>query len=112
VDFATLLTSIKGQNPDAIFFGGYDQQAGPMARQMKTLGMDMKLMGGETMNSANRSSSSPAGRRRRYCSDPGALSTPDRAARRSRTSTRPVTRRTWVYGPYFYDGVMLIARRR
>jgi len=52
VDFAPLLTSIKAQKPDAIFFGGYDQQAAPMARQMKTLGMDIKLMGGETMNSA------------------------------------------------------------
>src|SRR4030095_12356671 len=52
VDFAALLTSIKAQNPEAIFFGGYDQQAGPMARQMKTLGMESKLMGGETMNSA------------------------------------------------------------
>ena len=39
VDFAPLLTSIKAQNPDAIFFGGYDQQAAPMARQMKALGM-------------------------------------------------------------------------
>ena len=52
VEFAPLLTSIKAANPDAIFFGGYDQQAGPMARQMKVLGMNMKLMGGETMNSA------------------------------------------------------------
>ena len=44
VDFAAMLTSIKGANPDAIFFGGYDQQAGPMARQMKTLGMNICLL--------------------------------------------------------------------
>ena len=53
VDFAAVLTSIKATNPEAIFFGGYDQQAGPMAKQMKQLGMNnVKLMGGETMNSA------------------------------------------------------------
>ena len=52
VDFNALLTSIKALKPDAIFFGGYDAQAGPMARQMKTLGMSIPLMGGETMNSA------------------------------------------------------------
>ena len=44
--------SIKAVKPDAIFFGGYDAQAGPMARQMKSLGMSVPLMGGETMNSA------------------------------------------------------------
>jgi branched-chain amino acid transport system substrate-binding protein len=32
VDFNALLTSIKAVKPDAIFFGGYDAQAGPMAR--------------------------------------------------------------------------------
>ena len=40
VDFAAVLTSIKATNPEAIFFGGYDQQAGPMAKQMKQLGMN------------------------------------------------------------------------
>src|SRR5206468_9958683 len=44
VEFAPLLTSNKTTNPDAIFFGDYDQQAPPMARQMKTLGMNMKPM--------------------------------------------------------------------
>src|SRR5215468_8119208 len=52
VDFNALLTSIKAAKPDAIFFGGYDAQAGPMARQMKLLGMNIPLMGGETVNSA------------------------------------------------------------
>src|SRR5215469_2493907 len=52
VDFNALLTSIKGAKPDAIFFGGYDAQAGPMARQMKLLGINAPLMGGETINSA------------------------------------------------------------
>jgi branched-chain amino acid transport system substrate-binding protein len=32
VDFRNILTSIRGAQPEAIFFGGYDAQAGPMAR--------------------------------------------------------------------------------
>ncbi len=52
-DFMAILTSIKGAQPDAIFFGGADAQAGPMARQIKQLGLDAKLMGGEMVKSPN-----------------------------------------------------------
>lgn len=38
-DFMAILTAIKSKNPDAIFFGGMDPQAGPMLRQMEQLGM-------------------------------------------------------------------------
>lgn len=52
-DFMAILTSIKGAKPDAIFFGGADAQAGPMARQIKQLGLNAKLMGGEMVKSPN-----------------------------------------------------------
>jgi ABC-type branched-subunit amino acid transport system substrate-binding protein len=48
-DFTAILTSLKGKNPDAIFFGGYAPQAGPMARQMKQLAVKAKLLGGDTL---------------------------------------------------------------
>ena len=49
-DFAAILTSLKSKKVDAIFFGGYAPQAGPMARQMRALGMqDVKLLGGDTL---------------------------------------------------------------
>jgi branched-chain amino acid transport system substrate-binding protein len=38
-DFMAILTAIKSKNPDGIFFGGMDPQAGPMLRQMEQLGM-------------------------------------------------------------------------
>jgi branched-chain amino acid transport system substrate-binding protein len=48
VDFMAILTSIKGKNPDAIFFGGMDPQAGPMLRQMEQLGLTkQKYFGGD-----------------------------------------------------------------
>src|SRR5215831_2676416 len=48
VDFRPILTLLRGVRPEAIFFGGYDAQAGPLARQMKELGVTAVLLGGET----------------------------------------------------------------
>jgi branched-chain amino acid transport system substrate-binding protein len=50
VDFKAILTKIKGSNPDLIYYGGADSQAGPMAKQMKTLGIKAPLMGGEMVH--------------------------------------------------------------
>ena len=38
-DFMAILTAIKSKNPDGVFYGGMDPQAGPMLRQMQQLGM-------------------------------------------------------------------------
>ncbi len=38
-DFMPILTNIRAQKPEAIFYGGMDAQAGPMLRQMEQLGM-------------------------------------------------------------------------
>ena len=47
-DFMAILTAIKSKNPDAVFFGGMDPQAGPMLRQMEQLGMgNVKYFGGD-----------------------------------------------------------------
>lgn len=46
-DFTSILTSIKGKKPDLVFFGGMDSVAGPMLRQMKSLGINAKFMGGD-----------------------------------------------------------------
>lgn len=48
VDFMSILTAIKSKNPDGIFFGGMDPQAGPMLRQMEQLGLsNVKYFGGD-----------------------------------------------------------------
>ena len=47
-DFMAILTAVKAKNPDAIFYGGMDPQAGPMLRQMEQLGMsNVKYFGGD-----------------------------------------------------------------
>ncbi|MEO8170628.1 MAG: branched-chain amino acid ABC transporter substrate-binding protein [Oxalobacteraceae bacterium] len=48
-DFNIILTNMKSKKADVIFFGGYAPQGAPMARQMKQLGMNSKLMGGDTL---------------------------------------------------------------
>jgi branched-chain amino acid transport system substrate-binding protein len=50
-DFAAILTAIKRARPDAVFFGGADAQAAPMARQMRQLGLPARLLGGEMIKS-------------------------------------------------------------
>jgi branched-chain amino acid transport system substrate-binding protein len=47
-DFMAILTSIKSKNPDGVFYGGMDAQAGAMLRQMDQLGMSkVKFFGGD-----------------------------------------------------------------
>lgn len=52
-DFLAILTSVRQARPDAVFFGGADAQAGPMARQMRQLGVNAVLIGGEMIKSPN-----------------------------------------------------------
>jgi branched-chain amino acid transport system substrate-binding protein len=49
LDFTAILTKLKGQGPEAIFFGGYAPQGAPMVRQMKALALPAKLLGGDTL---------------------------------------------------------------
>jgi branched-chain amino acid transport system substrate-binding protein len=46
-DFMPILTTLKGKKPDIIFFGGMDAVGGPMLKQMKSLGITAKFMGGD-----------------------------------------------------------------
>jgi branched-chain amino acid transport system substrate-binding protein len=46
-DFNAILTTIKGKKPDVVFFGGMDAVAGPMLKQMQSLGINAKFMGGD-----------------------------------------------------------------
>jgi branched-chain amino acid transport system substrate-binding protein len=52
VDFSAILTKLKSKNVQAIFFGGYAPQGAPMARQMRQLGINAKLLGGDTICTA------------------------------------------------------------
>ncbi|MDB5816651.1 MAG: amino acid/amide transporter substrate-binding protein family [Rhizobacter sp.] len=49
-DFSSILTAIKAKKPQAIFIGAGHAQAGPMLRQMESLGMrDVRMLGGDAI---------------------------------------------------------------
>jgi len=50
-DFMAILTSIKSKKPDVIFFGGTDAQSGPLAKQIKQIGLKTPLLSGEMTRS-------------------------------------------------------------
>jgi branched-chain amino acid transport system substrate-binding protein len=110
VDFRNILTSIRKEAPEAIFFGGYDAQAGPMAKQMKELGINIPLLGGETMNTSKFLQLAGPAAEGHIASTPG-------AALESRPHGRSFAQRyrsrfnqdIGLYAPYFYDSVAVIA---
>jgi branched-chain amino acid transport system substrate-binding protein len=46
-DFMAILTSIKSAQPDLVFYGGMDAQAGPLVKQMAQLGLKAAFMGAD-----------------------------------------------------------------
>jgi branched-chain amino acid transport system substrate-binding protein len=46
-DFSSIITKVKGMQPEVVFYGGMDAQAGPLTRQLKKLGVTAKVIGGD-----------------------------------------------------------------
>lgn len=51
-DFLAILTSIKAQKPDLVFYGGMDAQGGPMVMQLHSLGIKAGFLGGDGVQTA------------------------------------------------------------
>jgi branched-chain amino acid transport system substrate-binding protein len=109
-DFRAILTLLRTLNPQAIFFAGYDAQAGPMARQMKELGLKAILLGGETMRTAKFLELAGPAAEGHIASTPGAAleQRPGGKAFAARYR-RLFQQEIGLYAPYFYDSVMVIA---
>lgn len=109
VDFSAILTKIKGEQPDLIFFGGMDPQAAPMSLQMKKLGLKAVLLmgdGGCTADFLKNAGDSAEGQ---YCSKPGlpVEQMPGGPAFIDKYKARynaPIQ----LYAPYAYDAVMVV----
>jgi branched-chain amino acid transport system substrate-binding protein len=52
-DFSTVITKVKGSNPEAIYYGGEFPQSGPLSQQAKAAGLKVPLMGGDGMYTPN-----------------------------------------------------------
>lgn len=107
-DFTAILTSIKGKNPDLIFFGGMDPQAGPMAQQMKRLGLTTRLLGGDGMQTLNFIKLAGEAAEGVTASSPGLPleAMPGGLDFKGRFEAKygPIQ----VYAPYAYDAVMVL----
>jgi branched-chain amino acid transport system substrate-binding protein len=109
-DFRSILTLLRGVKPAAIFFAGYDAQAGPMARQMRELGMNAPLLGGETMNTAKFLELAGPAAEGHVASTPGAaLEQRPLGKVFAERYRRNYKQEIGLYAPYYYDAVMVIA---
>ncbi|KAE8754972.1 ABC transporter substrate-binding protein [Paraburkholderia madseniana] len=109
-DFRSILTSIKSKNPDAIFYGGYDAQGAPMAKQMRALGLRAKLLGGDSICTAEMGKVAGEAASIVYCAQ-GGVAPESTAEGREYVKKYRDTFHTdrQVYGVNYYDGVKLLA---
>ena len=109
-DFRAILVSIRSAAPEAVFFAGYDAQAGPLARQMRELGIRAPLFGGETMNTAKFIELAGPAAEGHVASTPGAaLSRRPLGKAFAEQYRRRYQLEIGLYAPYFYDAVMVLA---
>nr|WP_316642028.1 branched-chain amino acid ABC transporter substrate-binding protein [uncultured Roseateles sp.] len=108
-DFSAILTSLKAKKPDVVFFGGMDAVAGPMLRQMKALGLNVKLVGGDGICTAElpKLAAGTMDDNQVFCAEAGGVdgaqkqAMEDFKARFKAYSKLDVQ----VYAPYSYDAV-------
>ena len=113
VDFSAILTQIKSKNPDVVFFGGMDTQAGPMLRQLEQLGMgNVKFLGGDGICTAEIVKQSGGAKtiNNVTCAEGGASiqKMPGGTAWKARYDAK-YPNQYQVYAPYVYDAVMVFA---
>jgi branched-chain amino acid transport system substrate-binding protein len=111
-DFMAILTAIKSKNPDAIFFGGMDPQAGPMLRQMEQLGMaNVKYFGGDGVCTSEIAKLAAGAKTlgNVICAEGGASlgKMPGGTAWKARYDAK-YPGQFQVYSPYTYDATMLL----
>jgi branched-chain amino acid transport system substrate-binding protein len=111
-DFTAILTSLKGKNPDVVFFGGMDAVAGPMLRQMKQLGITAKFMGGDGICSGElpKLAAGTMGDGQVVCAEAGGVEGEQKKAMEDfRTNfKKKFNADVQIYAPYVYDATMVM----
>ena len=111
-DFTAILTTIKGKQPDVLFFGGMDAVAGPMLKQVKQLGMKVRFAGGDgicTTELAKLAGDSMADEQV-ICAEAGGVEGEQKAGMDDfRTKFKAkYNADVQVYAPYVYDAVKVM----
>ncbi len=108
-DFMAILTNLKAKKPDVVFFGGMDAVAGPMLRQMKSLGINAKFMGGDGICSAElaKLAGDAMADDQVYCAEAGGVEGKQKAgmdAFKAKFKAK-FNADVQIYAPYVYDSV-------
>ncbi len=105
-DFTAILTSIKGKQPDLLFYGGMDAQAGPMMRQLRNLGLNVPFLGADGSKSPEFIRLAGGAAEGAYASAPGIPidSMPGGADFEKRFNAK--YGKIQLYSPYSYDATM------
>ncbi|MFZ2738305.1 MAG: branched-chain amino acid ABC transporter substrate-binding protein [Burkholderiaceae bacterium] len=111
-DFMAILTSIKAKKPDVVFFGGMDAVAGPMLRQMKSLGINAKFMGGDGICSSElaKLAGDAMADNQVYCAEAGGVEGQQKAgmdAFKAKFKTK-FGAEVQIYAPYVYDATNIM----
>jgi len=108
-DFTAILTTIKGKKPDLVFFGGMDAVAGPMIKQMKSLGLNAKFVGGDGIctNEIIKLGGDAVGNNQVFCAEAGGIDEKSNAAFKAKFKKR-FNVDVQIYAPYVYDSVNLM----
>ena len=114
-DFNAILTAIKAKNPDVVFYGGMDAQAGPLLRQMKQLGINAKVMGGDGMctEELGKLAGDGLGDGQVICAEAGGVDDNSKY-KVSYDKFRDLYKKRFneevkLYAPYVYDATMVLA---
>ncbi|MEN3274260.1 MAG: branched-chain amino acid transport system substrate-binding protein [Massilia sp.] len=112
-DFNAILTKIRAGKPDLVFFGGMSAVAGPMLRQMKQLGLNTKMMGGDGICSdeIHKLSGGTMTDGQVFCAEAGGV---DAAGKPGMDNFRAAYKKRFgidvqINAPYAYDAVMTMA---
>lgn len=112
-DFNAILTTLKAKQPDVIFFGGMDAVAGPMMKQMKSLGINAKFMGGDGICSSElpKLAGDSMADDQVTCAEAGGVEGEEKVAMdKFRADFQAkYNAEVQVYAPYVYDAVKVMA---
>jgi len=109
-DFNAILTKVRAARPDVVMYGGMDATAGPMARQMRQLGIKAPMLAGDGVCSPKFIELAGDAAGILTCSKAGEAveklpKGPDFVARYRAKFNQDVQ----IYSPYSYDAVFVIA---
>ena len=107
-DFRSILTNVKARQPDLLFYGGMDAQAGPMVAQMKTLAVKARFLAGDGTQSLEFIKLAGAAADGVVASSPGV---PLDKMPGGKGFTERFTAKygqIQIYAPYAYDAVMTL----